>query len=287
MHDGAPAGRAVAAMPFAPDALAGRVALVTGGTGTLGQAIVDALLAVGARVVRVALGPTAPLDPAAAAHDAAAAPARLVDVVGDVTDDAVLARAVDAATARFGQLDVVVTAAVSYLDAGLATSRADWWRALDVNLVSAARAVALAAPRLAQSPHGGAVVHLASIGGKVGIAGRATYPAAKAALLQLARNQAAELAAQRVRVNTVSPGWTWSDPLARLACGDRDRADRVAARLHPLGRAADPHDVAQCVVFLCCDAARFVTGTDLAVDGGYAALGPEQGLPASRWFDQP
>nr|MCU0870443.1 SDR family oxidoreductase [Burkholderiales bacterium] len=198
-------------MTFAADALADRIALVTGGTGPLGQAIVDALVAVGAHVVRVAL------DTSTTAGVGPALDARIVDVAGDVTDDAVIARALQIADERFGRLDIVVTAAVTYLDHGLDTARADWLRALDVNLVSAARVVAAAAPRLARAPGGGRVVHLASIGGKVGIAGRATYPAAKAALLQLARNQAAELAGRGVRVNTVSPGWTWSAPLARLA----------------------------------------------------------------------
>jgi NAD(P)-dependent dehydrogenase (short-subunit alcohol dehydrogenase family) len=131
---------------------------------------------------------------------------------------------------------------------------------------------------------GGAVVNMGSVGGKFGTAGRALYPAAKAAILQLTRNQAASLAPRRVRVNSVSPGWTWSDALSRMAGGDRAYADRVAAPMHPLGRAGDGDDVAQVVLFLCSDAARFVTGADIPVDGGFSMLGPDQGRSARDWF---
>ncbi len=84
----------------------------------------------------------------------------------------------------------------------------------------------------------------------------------------------------------MSPGWTWSDALSRMAGGNRAYADAMAAPLHPLGRAGDADDVAQVVLFLCSDAARFVTGADIPVDGGFSMLGPDQGRSARDWFER-
>ena len=98
--------------------------------------------------------------------------------------------------------------------------------------------------------------------------------------MQLTRNAAMTLAPDRIRVNTVSAGWTWSGPIERATKGDRTKADRIARDYHPLGRVADAREVAQAVLFLCSDEASFITGTDLAVDGGYAMTGPDGGKPA-------
>ena len=95
----------------------------------------------------------------------------------------------------------------------------------------------------------------------------------------MTRNEAMELAADRIRVNSVSPGWTWSSVIERLTKGDRAKADRIAGEYHPLGRVGDAEDVARAVLFLCSDDARHITGTDLSVDGGYAMTGPDQGTP--------
>ncbi len=88
------------------------------------------------------------------------------------------------------------------------------------------------------------------------------------------------LAPDGIRVNTVSAAWTWSAPIERATKGDRAKADRIAADYHPLGRVGDPNEVAQAVLYLCSDDASFITGTDLAVDGGYAMTGPDGGHPA-------
>ena len=110
---------------------------------------------------------------------------------------------------------------------------------------------------------------------EAGSIGRWAYPTSKAALIHLTRCQAADLARDNIRVNSVSPAWTWSKPLREAANDDRALAQRFAADLHILQRFADPAEVAEAVVFLCSEHASFITGCDLACDGGNSVLGPE------------
>jgi NAD(P)-dependent dehydrogenase (short-subunit alcohol dehydrogenase family) len=138
---------------------------------------------------------------------------------------------------------------------------------------------------LKRSEHG-AIVNFTSISSKVAQTGRWLYPAGKAALVQLTRNMALDFAPDGIRVNSVSPGWTWSDPLSRMVGGDREAADRAAAATQPLGRAGDAEEVGATVVFLCSPAASFITGADLAVDGGYSMLGPDQGRGPRYWIQR-
>ncbi|WP_245993089.1 SDR family oxidoreductase [Xylanimonas allomyrinae] len=256
--------------PGSPGAsLAGRVALVTGGATKIGQGVVEALAAQGAAVV------VADID-----DDALATLPPGVDAQhADVTDDDALAALVAGCLARHGRLDVVVNLAATYLDDGATTSRSDWLRGLDVNLVSAARLVELARGPLAA--HGtGAVVNVTSISSSVAQTGRWVYPVSKAALVQLTRLQALDLAGDGIRVNSVSPGWTWSHVIEEASAGDLAHADDVASAFHMLGRLGRPREVGEVVAFLASDRASVVTGADWAADGGYSALGPEQRTPA-------
>jgi len=152
-----------------------------------------------------------------------------------------------------------------------------------VNLVSAALCAQQVAPHL---PRGGVIVNIGSVGGKFGAAGRLLYPASKAALLQLTRSLAATLAPQGIRAVTVSPAWTWGPSVARMSGGDRARADAVGAHFHPLGRVGDGAEVAAAVAFVCSDAASWITGCDLPVDGGYSMSGPDQGVAPRTWFER-
>jgi NAD(P)-dependent dehydrogenase (short-subunit alcohol dehydrogenase family) len=249
--------------------LDGRVAIVTGGATLIGVKIVEALHAAGARVTVVDINAT----------DGEKLAERLAPNVifrrTDVTEDSQLDACIQATTDAFGGVDCLVNLAATYLDNGLDSSRQDWLSALNTNLVSGAVLLQKLVPLMKQRG-GGAVVNMASIAGKLAQPGRMTYAASKAAILQVTRSEALQLAPHRIRVNSVSPGWTWSNVIAQLSDGDRGKADRVAALCHPLGRAGSPEEVADAVVFLCSARASFITGTDLAVDGGYTAIGPER-----------
>lgn len=245
--------------------LSGKVAIVPGGATKIGQAVVAAFRAAGVQVMVADI-----------------APAPEAEGVGflktDIRDDGQIRALVAATQAKFGRIDFLVNVACTYLDNGADSTRAEWLEALDINIVGSIMLMQAARAELAKNK--GAIVNFGSISARVAQTGRWIYPVSKAAILQLTRNQAMDLAHEGIRVNAVSPGWTWSNIMDQLTGGNRAKTDMVAAPFHLLGRVANPEEVASAVLFLCSDEASFITGTDICVDGGYTAMGPEQAVPA-------
>ncbi|MCW2288675.1 NAD(P)-dependent dehydrogenase (short-subunit alcohol dehydrogenase family) [Leucobacter luti] len=249
--------------------LTDKVALVTGGATKIGRGVVEVLHQDGAAVI------VADIDAAGLAQ----LPEEIDAQHCDISDDTQLAALISGIIERYGRLDVLVNLAASYLDNGAETSRDDWLTGLNINLVSGARLSELARPHLAQRGTG-AIINFSSISSAVAQTGRWVYPVSKAAVVHLTKLQALDYAPDGIRVNSVSPGWTWSNVIEEVSGGNLEHADRVAAHFHMLGRLGRPEEIGRVVSFLASDAASFVTGADYAVDGGYGALGPEQRDPA-------
>ncbi|TDK43805.1 SDR family oxidoreductase [Antarcticimicrobium luteum] len=249
--------------------LDGKVAIVPGGATKIGASVVKAFRDAGTQVMVADIN-----------ADAGRALERdgVAFCETDIRDDAQVAALVKETKDRFGRIDFLVNVACTYLDNGIDSSRAEWLEALDVNLVGSVMLMQAARAELAANR--GAIVNFGSISSRVAQTGRWLYPVSKAAILQLTRNQAMDLAPEGIRVNAVSPGWTWSNIMDELTGGNREKTDKVAAPFHLLGRVGDPEEVANAVLFLCSDEAGFITGTDIRVDGGYTAMGPEQASPA-------
>lgn len=244
--------------------LDGRTALVTGGAGGIGLVIARALADAGARVW------VGDLD--SEAGGAAAADAGLGFVPLDVTSSESVDAAVDRVVAGSGRLDVAVNCAgIRHLGAGAETLTDDeWTRVMDINASGVFRCCR-AEGRVMLERGAGSIVNIASMSAHAvnRPQPQATYNTSKAAVVMLTRSLAVEWATRGVRVNSISPGYVETPLTAR----SRAMPERLAewVRLTPMGRLAQPHEIAGAALLLASDASSYMTGADVSVDGGYTA----------------
>ncbi len=246
--------------------LEGKNALVTGGGSGLGRAITLAFAQRGARVLAAGRRPDRLRETASRAPEGSVRVA-----AGDVTREEDRARLIAEVVAAWGGLDLLVNCAGILEGGGLeATDLERWDRTMDVNVRSLFALTRLAAPRLIERR--GSVLNVSSVAGLRPYPGVLAYCVSKAAVDQLTRCLALELAPHGVRVNAVNPGVVTTD-LHRT--GGMSEADYAAflergRTTHPLGRVGAPEDVAALAVFLASEGAGWITGGTFSVDGGRA-----------------
>jgi 3-oxoacyl-[acyl-carrier protein] reductase len=260
--------------------LGGRACAVTGASSGIGRATARRLCAEGAAVLLVARGEERLAE---AVEDCAGEPGKASILALDVTSEDAGERIAAAAGERFGQLDVLVN------NAGTAQRRdlddvpdEDWYAAFELNVMAPLRAVRAAAPAMVERGWG-RIVNVSSSSGKRPSQATPEYSVAKAAELSLSRLLADRYAKRGVLVNAICPGpvatelWTGEGGLADQeselsGLGSREEALEAAAAGRPIGRFAEPEEIAAAIVFLCSEQASYVSGSAWSVDGGTVSV---------------
>ncbi|MEM7446307.1 MAG: glucose 1-dehydrogenase, partial [Pseudomonadota bacterium] len=250
--------------------LAGKVAVVTGGSKGIGHGIASRLAKDGASVW-IATNESESLADALAAIDGTAS--------GSVADVSVASDMQDVASATveaFGGIDVLVNAAgIQRYGDVVDTTEETWDEVMDVNLKGVYLASKAAIPEM-RKRGGGSIINIASVQGYASQAGVAAYTASKGGILALTRAMALDHAAEGIRVNAICPA-SIDTPMLRWAAdlwkGDRTAEEMVElwGRAHPVGRVGTPEEIGALAAFLASDECKFMTGADLKVDGGVMA----------------
>jgi 3-oxoacyl-[acyl-carrier protein] reductase len=240
--------------------LTGKIAIVTGASRGIGQAIAQTLAARGAVVIAAARG-----DNAAATVAAIGAAGGRADVAAvDVTDKASVDAMVAAVLERHGRIDILVNNAGITRDQLLLRMKRDEWDQVMATNLTAAFTCAQAVLKPMVKQRGGRIISISSVVGQMGNAGQANYAASKAGLIGFSKALAREVASRSITVNVVTPGLVETDMTKSIT--DEAQSDWVSAI--PLGRLGTAGDVAAAVCFLASDEAAYITGHVLAVNGG-------------------
>lgn len=257
----------------------GKTALVTGGSSGIGLAAATRLVAEGAAVVVVGRDPVKVSEVVGALREVAAIaaaelgtePAGVEGASVDVLDETGIRLAADAAAKLGRRLDVCVASAGidGAAENALELTVEDFRKVLDVNVLGLFVTARAAADRMAHDGEGGSIVLVASVNGLIAEPDFADYNTSKGGAVMLARSLARDWAARAIRVNAICPGYTRT-PMTEAYLADPPTAATILGRI-PLGRAAEPEEIAAVIAFLASDEASYVTGSTVVADGGWTA----------------
>ena len=242
--------------------LEGKVAVVTGAARGIGRATVDLLRARGARIVAS--------DLSEGVRELEGSD--IATIIGDVADEEVAKRTIALAAERFGRLDILINNAGRTLNKPLLETSVEEWDSVLItnargNFVHSREAV-----RVMAANGGGVIVSVVSVVAAVAMKEMSAYAASKGAITQLVKVIAAEYGAQGIRANAVAPGVVETDILQSAGVEDSRATLAGYGSAHPIGRVAQPSEIAEVIAFLASPASSFMTGALVMADGGYTAI---------------
>jgi len=249
---------------------ANKAAIVTGGANGIGRATVEEFVKHGACVTFADISD----DGKKLEKELLRKGGNVQFVQGDMGQEEFCRKLAEEAIKKWGKVNFLVNNAFSFIGKGLDVTREDWHRVMDTGPVAFAT-MAQAVFKSMKAQGGGAIVNISSISAHAAQPNRWTYCSAKAAVNQLTRCMALDLAAYNIRVNTVSPGWVWTRVVEEAAKYDREKWGPIWGKYHMMRRLGEPAEIAAAIIFLCSDKASFITAAELPVDGGYLGMGSE------------
>lgn len=250
--------------------LDGKVALVTGGAAGIGAGIVERFVEAGASVAIFDIRAEVARETAERLRSGGS----VLALAGDVANEEDARSSVERTVAHFGALDILVNnAGIDFTCPIVEQTAESWDRVLAVNLRGAFLFSKYAIPRM--QGRGGVILNISSVRAFVSYPGGAAYDASKAALVGFTRTLALDHGKDGIRVNAICPGYIHTPMLEDWlkSASDREETLRQVLAAHPLGRIGTPRDVAEAALFLASDAASFITGAALIVDGGMSTAG--------------